>query len=32
MFTSTKGLIEPVVDKDANIAKILNLRDDLYHP
>jgi len=29
LFTSTKGLIEPVVDKDANIAKILNLRDDL---
>lgn len=29
LFTSTKGLIEPVVDGDANIAKILNLRDDL---
>jgi hypothetical protein len=29
LFTSTKGLIEPVVDSDANIAKIMGLRDDL---
>jgi hypothetical protein len=29
LFTSTKGLIEPVIDDGANIAKIMNLRDDL---
>ncbi|MFC1803569.1 DUF4438 domain-containing protein [Thermoproteota archaeon] len=29
LFTSTKGLIEPVIDDDANIAKIMGLRDDL---
>jgi len=26
LFTSTKGMIEPVIDADANIATILNLR------
>ena len=26
LFTSTKGMIEPVIDPDANIAKILKLR------
>ena len=29
LFTSTKGLIEPVVSDDANIAKIMGLRKDL---
>jgi len=29
LFTSTKGLIEPVVDGDSNIAKIMGLRTDL---
>ena len=29
LFTSTKGLIEPVIDGDANIAKIMKLRTDL---
>ena len=29
LFTSTTGLIEPIIDGDANVAKILNLRDDL---
>ena len=29
LFTSTKGLIDPVIDGDANIAKIMSLRDDL---
>jgi hypothetical protein len=29
LFTSTKGMIEPIIDANANIAKILNLRDDL---
>jgi len=29
LFTSKKGAIEPFIDPDANIAKILNLRDDL---
>jgi hypothetical protein len=29
LFTSTKGAIEPVIDGDANIAKILELRDDI---
>ena len=29
LFTSTKGLIEPVIDEGANIAKIMNLRTDL---
>ena len=28
LFTSTKGLIEPVINGDANIAKIMKLRDD----
>ncbi len=29
LFTSTKGMIKPVTRKDANIAKMLKLRDDL---
>ena len=29
LFTSTKGLIEPIIDARANIAKILNLRKDI---
>jgi hypothetical protein len=29
LFTSTKGLIEPVINNDANIAKIMKLRDDI---
>jgi len=29
LFTSKVGVIEPVIDDDANIAKILKLRDDL---
>ncbi|MFP3951925.1 MAG: DUF4438 domain-containing protein [Candidatus Bathyarchaeia archaeon] len=29
LFTSKKGSIEPVLDEDANIAKILGLRDDI---
>jgi len=29
LFTSRKGAIEPIIDPDANIAKILRLRDDL---
>ena len=29
LFTSTNGLIEPVVDGDSNIAKIMGLRTDL---
>lgn len=29
LFTSKNGLIEPVLDEDANIARILGLRDDL---
>jgi hypothetical protein len=29
LFTSKTGAIEPVIDADANIAKILGLRDDL---
>lgn len=29
LFTSTKGLIEPVVSDEANIAKIMGLRKDL---
>ena len=29
LFTSKKGAIEPFIEPDANIAKILNLRDDL---
>ena len=29
LFTSTSGLIEPVIDSGANIAKIMKLRDDL---
>lgn len=29
LFTSKIGAIEPVIDADANIAKILGLRDDL---
>ncbi len=29
LFTSTKGLIKPVVRKDANIARLMRLRDDI---
>ena len=29
LFTSKTGAIEPLIDADANIAKILGLRDDL---
>lgn len=29
LFTSATGKIEPKIDPDANIAKIMNLRDDL---
>ena len=29
LFTSTKGMIKPVVSGDANIAKLLKLRDDV---
>ncbi len=29
LFTSTKGLIKPVVRKDANIARLMRLRDDV---
>jgi len=29
LFTSTSGLIEPVIDSGANVAKIMKLRDDL---
>jgi hypothetical protein len=29
LFTSTKGMIKPVIKKDANIAKLLKLRDDI---
>ncbi|MCW4049679.1 MAG: DUF4438 domain-containing protein [Candidatus Bathyarchaeota archaeon] len=29
LFTSKKGMIEPVIDDGANIAKMMNLRDDL---
>jgi hypothetical protein len=29
LFTSTKGAIQPMINKDANIAKILELRDDI---
>jgi hypothetical protein len=29
LFTSKTGAIKPVIDADANIAKILGLRDDL---
>lgn len=29
LFTSTKGLIKPVISKDANVAKLLRLRDDI---
>lgn len=29
LFTSTKGLIKPVVKKGANIAKLMGLRDDI---
>jgi hypothetical protein len=28
LFTSTKGVIEPIIDEDSNIAKIMKLRDD----
>ena len=29
LFTSTSGLIDPVIDTGANVAKIMNLRDDI---
>lgn len=29
LFTSSKGKIVPKIDSDANIAKLLKLRDDL---
>jgi hypothetical protein len=29
LFTSTKGRIKPVISKDANVAKLLRLRDDI---
>ena len=29
LFTSKTGKIKPIIDENANIAKILNLRDDL---
>lgn len=29
LFTSTKGVIKPVISKDANVAKMLRLRDDI---
>lgn len=29
LFTSTKGMIKPVIYKDANVAKLLRLRDDI---
>jgi hypothetical protein len=29
LFTSTKGMIKPVIRKDANVAKLLGLRDDV---
>lgn len=29
LFTSTKGLIKPVVREGANIAKLMGLRDDI---
>jgi hypothetical protein len=29
LFTSTNGLIEPVIDAGANVAKIMKLRDDI---
>ncbi len=29
LFTSTKGGIKPVIRKDANVAKLLRLRDDI---
>ncbi len=29
LFTSTTGKIVPKIDPDANIAKIMNLRDDI---
>jgi hypothetical protein len=29
LFTSTRGLIKPVVKRDANIAKLMRLRDDV---
>jgi hypothetical protein len=29
LFTSTRGLIKPVVKRDANIAKMMRLRDDI---
>jgi hypothetical protein len=29
LFTSTKGLIEPVIDEGANVAKIMGLRSDI---
>ncbi|MCX6649314.1 MAG: DUF4438 domain-containing protein [Candidatus Bathyarchaeota archaeon] len=29
LFTSTKGMIKPVISKGANVAKLLRLRDDI---
>ncbi len=29
LFTSTKGMIEPIIDGNSNVAKIMKLRDDL---
>jgi hypothetical protein len=29
LFTSTKGMIKPVISKNANIAKLLKLRNDI---
>jgi hypothetical protein len=29
LFTSTKGMIKPVIRKVANVAKLLRLRDDI---
>jgi hypothetical protein len=29
LFTSTKGMIKPIISRDANIAKLLTLRKDL---
>jgi len=31
LFTSTNGKIVPRIDSDANIARLLKLRDDLQH-
>ncbi|MBE0633624.1 DUF4438 domain-containing protein, partial [Candidatus Bathyarchaeota archaeon] len=29
LFTSTKGLIEPMIDEGSNVAKIMGLRSDI---